>query len=53
MPIAMQRTMAMTPRIEDVTMEAWRRYTAKPNTMAIRMNMMDTMATEALVALAA
>ena len=53
MPIAMQATIAATPKTEDISIDVCRRYTAKPKTMATKINMMETMATEALVALAA
>ena len=53
MPITMQSAMATTPRIVETAMEALRRYTIKPKTMAIMINNKDTIATDALVAEAA
>ncbi len=53
MPTAMHKTIAPTPRMEEMTIGVWRRYTAKPKTIAMRINMMETMATDAFVALAA
>ena len=47
-PMTMQTTMPMTPMIVEMPRGALRRYTKKPKIMAIRMNMMEMMAVEAL-----
>jgi hypothetical protein len=52
-PIAMIRTIASTPMTEATDMGAFLLYTQKPNTMAIRINSSDTIATDALDAEAA
>ena len=53
MPITIQSAMATTPRIVETAMDALRRYTMKPKTIAITINNRDTIATDALVADAA
>ena len=53
MPTAIMITIATIPKIVEIAMDMFLRYTANPNTMAIRINNRDTIATEALDALAA
>ena len=52
-PIAIITTIATIPRTVERPMDIFLRYTQNPNTMAIKINNSDTMATEALDALAA
>ncbi len=53
MPMTIQSAMATTPRIVETAMDALRRYTMKPKTIAITINSRDTIATDAFVAEAA